>query len=60
MTTIKKKLQSAVRKSKQTRYRIAIDSGVDHAVLRRFMSDERQIKLDTADRLAKYFKLKLR
>lgn len=58
--TIAKKLKNKILKSKQTRYRIAIDSGVDHAVLRRFVKGERGIKLDTADRLAKYFKLKLK
>lgn len=58
--TITKKLRNKILKSKQTRYRIAVDSGVDHAVLRRFAKGERDIKLDTADRLARYFKLKVR
>ena len=57
--TIEKTLKSCIRKSKKSRYSIALGAKVDHAVLRRFMNGERQIKLNTADRLAKYFKLKL-
>ena len=38
---------------------IAIGSGVDHAVLRRFMRKERDIKLSTAEHLAEFLGLEL-
>lgn len=52
-------LRKAVMTSKKTRYAIAIGSGVDHAVLRRFMKGERDIKLTTAEHLADYLELEL-
>lgn len=52
-------LRKAVLTSKQTRYAIAVGSGVDHAVLRRFMRGERDIKLTTAEHLAEYLGLEL-
>ena len=39
---------------------MAIGSGVDHAVLRRFMRKERDIKLTTAEHLAEYLGLELK
>jgi hypothetical protein len=57
--SLSKALRDAVRQSKESRYRISIDSGVDHAVLRRFMTKERDITLQTAEKLAAYFKLEL-
>lgn len=53
------RLRWAVLNSKQTRYAIALGSGVDHAVLRRFMNKERDIKLKTAENLAEYLNLEL-
>jgi len=53
------RLRWAVLNSKQTRYAIALGSGVDHAVLRRFMNKERDIKLKTAEHLAEYLNLEL-
>lgn len=52
-------LRKAVLTSKKTRYAIAIGSGVDHAVLRRFMRKERDIKLSTAEHLAEFLGLEL-
>jgi hypothetical protein len=52
-------LRKAVITSKKTRYAIAIGSGVDHAVLRRFMRGERDIKLTTAEHLAEFLELEL-
>jgi hypothetical protein len=57
--TLSERLRKAVLTSKQTRYAIAIGSGVDHAVLRRFMRGERDIKLKTAESLAEYLGLEL-
>lgn len=52
-------LREAILSSKKSRYAIAVGSGVDHAVLRRFVTRERDIKLDTADRLAEFLGLEL-
>ena len=38
---------------------LARDSGLDHASLIRFISGERSLRLDKADRLATYFGLSL-
>lgn len=39
--SISKALKDEIIRSKQTRYAIAVGAGVDHAVLRRFLSGER-------------------
>lgn len=57
--TVSEQLKKAILSSKKTRYAIAVGSGVDHAVLRRFLKGERDIKLQTADKLAEYFGLNL-
>jgi transcriptional regulator with XRE-family HTH domain len=57
--TLSDRLRSAVLSSKQTRYAIALGAGIDHAVLRRFMNKERDIKLKTAESLAQYLDLDL-
>jgi hypothetical protein len=57
--TLSERLRKAVISSKKTRYAIAVGAGVDHAVLRRFMRGERDIKLTTAEHLAEYLELEL-
>ena len=57
--SISKTLINAIEKSKETKYAIAINSGVDHAIIRRFISGERDIKLATAEKLASYLNLEL-
>jgi transcriptional regulator with XRE-family HTH domain len=57
--SISEELRSTILKSKLTRYAIAVGSGIDHAVLRRFMNGARDIKLKTADQLAKFLGLEL-
>lgn len=52
-------LRKAVLASKKSRYAVALGSGVDHAVLRRFMKGERDIKLATAEHLAEFLELEL-
>jgi plasmid maintenance system antidote protein VapI len=52
-------LLAAIENSGATLYRIAKDSGVHYVVLHRFAHGERQIKLDTADKLAAYFGMRL-
>ena len=56
---ISERLKKAIESSKKTRYAIAVGSGVDHAVLRRFMRGERDIKLTTAENLAEFLELEL-
>ncbi len=50
---------AAIENSGATLYRIAKDSGVSYVVLHRFAHRERQIRLDTADKLAEYFGMRL-
>ncbi len=57
--TISESLRTAILNSKKSRYAIARGSQVDHAVLRRFMNRERDIKLKTAEHLAEYLDLEL-
>ena len=48
-------LRGAIHTSSATIYRIATDSGLPCAVVYRFASGERDIKLSTADKLAEFF-----
>mgnify|MGYP006276680205 CR=1 FL=1 len=57
--TLSESLRAAILNSKKTRYAIARGSQIDHAVLRRFMNQERDIKLKTAENLAEYLELEL-
>ena len=52
-------LRNAIKTSGATLYRIAKDSTVPYAVVYRFATEKRQIKLDAADKLAEYFGMKL-
>lgn len=56
---LSEQIRNAVLMSDKTRYAIAVGSGIDHAVLRRFMRGERDIKLKTAEQLAEYLGLEL-
>jgi hypothetical protein len=56
---LSERIRESVINSKKTRYAIAVGSGVDHAVLRRFMRGERDIKLTTAENLAEFLELEL-
>jgi hypothetical protein len=57
--SLSEKLRKTIISSKQSRYAIAVGSGVDHAVLRRFVRGERDIKLRTAESLCAYLGLEL-
>lgn len=57
--TLSESLRAAILNSKKSRYAIARGSHIDHAVLRRFMTKERDIKLKTAEHLAEYLELEL-
>ncbi|MEY4668792.1 MAG: hypothetical protein RL518_1491 [Pseudomonadota bacterium] len=57
--TLSESLKAAILNSKQSRYAIARGAEIDHAVLRRFMNGERDIKLKTAESIATYLDLEL-
>ena len=52
-------LRKELSRLKESRYRIAEDSGVPYAVLGRFIDGKRDIRLKTADKLFKYLNLEL-
>ncbi len=56
---IPERLRVAIRDSGKTVYRIAKESGVAHPVILRFLSGERDIRLETAERLAAVLNLQL-
>ena len=39
----------------ETRYRIAVETGIDHAVMSRFMTGKGGLSMDSIDALSKYF-----
>ncbi len=53
-------LKRAVADSGQTLYRVAKGSGVDYSALLRFVSGERGLTLESADKVAAYLGLELR
>ena len=59
-SSLAEEINRVIKSGKATKYAIAVGAGVDHAVLRRFLTGERDIKLKTADRLAKYLNLELK
>ena len=46
-------LKEAIRKSGKTHYRIAKDAGIKPAILDRFMSNERDMRCETAAKVMK-------
>jgi hypothetical protein len=53
-------LRKAVTDSGLSVYRIAKDSGVSQAVLQRFITgDRKNIRIDTADKVATFFQMRL-
>jgi plasmid maintenance system antidote protein VapI len=59
MATIADQLRQAIARSGKSRYRIAQESRVAEAVLSRFVNGERDLKLDTADKLCTALGLKV-
>ena len=55
---ISDQLREAIRRYGSV-YAVARDSGVPQSVLQRFVTEERDIRLETADRLAEFFGLHL-
>lgn len=56
---ISSRLKAAINESGLSLYRIALDAKIDQAVLRRFMNNEADIRISTADKLAEALKLEL-
>ena len=59
MGTMSQALRAEIIRSKKTRYAIAVGAGIDNAVLRRFINGERDITLQTADKLSSFLGLGL-
>jgi transcriptional regulator with XRE-family HTH domain len=57
--TLAEVIKSKMESSGLSQYRIAKDSGVSSGVLNRFMSGERTVSLENADKLCKALGLKL-
>lgn len=53
------RLREAIRGSGKTVYRLAKESGVAHPIILRFLSGERDIRLETANKLAATLGLRL-
>lgn len=53
-------IKTAIRKSGKTVYRVAQESGVAHPIILRFLSGERDIRLETAEKLAQSLGLELK
>ena len=60
MPTLSESLRAAIEDSGLTMYRVAKDAGLDFTVVSRFCHGQRDIRLETADRLAEYLGLELR
>ncbi len=56
---IPQRLRTAIKDAGKSIYRVAKDSGVAHPVILRFMSGERDIRLETAEKLAESLGLEL-
>lgn len=57
--TLSETLKQAIVSSELSRYRIAKESGVGAGILSRFVNGERELKLDTADKICKVLGLSL-
>lgn len=58
-SSISGRLRGAIGRSAESRYRIAQRTGVSQAALSRFMTGERGLALESADKLAAYMGLEL-
>jgi plasmid maintenance system antidote protein VapI len=57
--TLTEQLREAVNSSGLTLYRVAVDAGLPYAVVHRFATSQRSISLETADKLAELFGMRL-
>jgi transcriptional regulator with XRE-family HTH domain len=51
MASIAEQLRRAIERSEKSRYRISQESGIAQAVLSRFVNGERDLKLETTEKL---------
>ena len=51
-TTLPDGLRQALRNSGKTSYQLMAETGISHAVILRFLKDERDIRMETAEKLA--------
>ena len=57
--SLTKQLQDAIGGSGMSLYRIAKDVEMDYSILHRFAAGERDIQLETAEKLAEFFGMRL-
>ena len=57
--TLPEQLMSAIERSGQTRYAISKGSGVNPSQLSRFMSGERSLSFESAEKVAGYLQLEI-
>jgi len=57
--TLAEVIRNKIANSELSQYRLAIDSGVSSGVINRFVSGERTVSLENADKLCKALGLKL-
>ena len=58
--TLANQLRQAIADSGKSQYRIAKDTGIAQPVISRFVNSDRNISLETADKLMQYFGLELK
>ena len=59
MMTLSQQLRRLIKESGMTVYRISKDAGINPAILGRFVNNQRDLTLGTADKIAKVLNLKL-
>ena len=57
--TLADQLRNAIETSGLTLYRVAADAGIDYASIHRFCHGERSLSLESADKLAAFFEMRL-
>jgi transcriptional regulator with XRE-family HTH domain len=57
--TLSEALKKAILKSEMTQYQIAKEAGIDQGMITRFLSDERDLRLETASKIAEVVGAKL-
>ena len=58
--SLAQQLRQAILDADETPYGIATHTGVDHSMLSRFLRGERDLRLETAGKIAAYLKLELK
>ena len=53
-------LRKIIKESVVSRYRVSKDTGIDQAILSRFVNGERGLNMQNIDTICRYFKLELR